>query len=102
MKRHHKTEFPLLGLALPIGISFYTFQTLSYTIDVYRELDENVDDEDIYLDEKEDTFVLRSLRFGTYDEICVYSDKIKYVSDDGRTERTLCEYNNFVDLLNNI
>jgi alginate O-acetyltransferase complex protein AlgI len=24
-------------LALPIGISFYTFQTLSYTIDVYRE-----------------------------------------------------------------
>ena len=32
-----KTEFSLLGLALPIGISFYTFQTLSYTIDVYRD-----------------------------------------------------------------
>ena len=27
---------PLLKLALPIGISFYTFQTMSYTIDVYR------------------------------------------------------------------
>ena len=27
---------PLLKLALPIGISFYTFQCLSYTIDVYR------------------------------------------------------------------
>ena len=27
---------PLLRLALPIGISFYTFQCLSYTIDVYR------------------------------------------------------------------
>ncbi|MBQ4161037.1 MAG: MBOAT family protein [Clostridia bacterium] len=27
---------PLLQLALPIGISFYTFQILSYTIDVYR------------------------------------------------------------------
>lgn len=27
---------PLLELPLPIGISFYTFQTLSYTIDVYR------------------------------------------------------------------
>lgn len=27
---------PLLGLPLPIGISFYTFQTMSYTIDVYR------------------------------------------------------------------
>lgn len=26
----------LLGIALPIGISFYTFQMLSYTIDVYR------------------------------------------------------------------
>ena len=26
----------LLHIALPIGISFYTFQTLSYTIDVYR------------------------------------------------------------------
>ena len=27
---------PLLKIALPIGISFYTFQTMSYTIDVYR------------------------------------------------------------------
>ncbi|HIR14407.1 MAG TPA: MBOAT family protein, partial [Candidatus Choladousia intestinavium] len=26
----------LLQVALPIGISFYTFQTMSYTIDVYR------------------------------------------------------------------
>ena len=30
------TSLPLLKLALPIGISFYTFQCLSYTIDVYR------------------------------------------------------------------
>ena len=27
---------PTLGLTLPIGISFYTFQTMSYPIDVYR------------------------------------------------------------------
>lgn len=27
---------PLLGIALPIGISFYTFQILSYAVDVYR------------------------------------------------------------------
>ncbi len=27
---------PTLGIHLPIGISFYTFQTMSYTIDVYR------------------------------------------------------------------
>ena len=27
---------PVLGIHLPIGISFYTFQTMSYTIDVYR------------------------------------------------------------------
>ena len=29
-------RIPLLRLALPVGISFYTFQSLSYTIDVYR------------------------------------------------------------------
>ncbi len=29
-------ELPLLGVILPVGISFYTFQTLAYTIDVYR------------------------------------------------------------------
>lgn len=27
---------PILGLSLPLGISFYTFQTMSYSIDVYR------------------------------------------------------------------
>ena len=30
------TFLPVLGIHLPIGISFYTFQTMSYTIDVYR------------------------------------------------------------------
>ncbi|MBQ8861611.1 MAG: MBOAT family protein [Clostridia bacterium] len=30
------TEIGALSLALPIGISFYTFQILSYTIDLYR------------------------------------------------------------------
>jgi len=30
------TSWQLLNLALPIGISFYTFQTMSYTIDLYR------------------------------------------------------------------
>lgn len=30
------TALPLLKIALPVGISFYTFQLLSYTIDVYR------------------------------------------------------------------
>ncbi len=29
-------SIPLLNLPLPIGISFYTFQTMSYTVDVYR------------------------------------------------------------------
>ncbi len=31
------SQIPLMELALPIGISFYTFQTMSYTIDVYRK-----------------------------------------------------------------
>ena len=30
------TSVPLLHIALPIGISFFTFQTMSYTVDVYR------------------------------------------------------------------
>ena len=43
---------PLLKLALPIGISFYTFQTLSYTIDVYRrkvEAQHNIIDFGMYV-----------------------------------------------------
>ncbi len=30
------TSMHTLGIFLPVGISFYTFQTMSYTIDVYR------------------------------------------------------------------
>lgn len=29
-------RIPLLDLLLPVGISFYTFQSMSYTIDIYR------------------------------------------------------------------
>lgn len=29
-------EIPILDLVLPVGISFFTFQTMSYSIDVYR------------------------------------------------------------------
>jgi D-alanyl-lipoteichoic acid acyltransferase DltB (MBOAT superfamily) len=28
--------FPHFDIILPVGISFYTFQALSYTIDIYR------------------------------------------------------------------
>jgi alginate O-acetyltransferase complex protein AlgI len=31
-----QTSLPVLQVVLPVGISFYTFQSLSYTIDVYR------------------------------------------------------------------
>ncbi|WP_372632786.1 MBOAT family protein [Cohnella sp.] len=30
------TDIPLTELALPIGISFYTFQSMSYIVDIYR------------------------------------------------------------------
>lgn len=30
-------QIPQLGIPLPIGISFFTFQTMSYTVDVYRQ-----------------------------------------------------------------
>ena len=33
---HVKVQLETWNLILPIGISFYTFQTMSYTIDVYR------------------------------------------------------------------
>ncbi len=29
-------SFPILKIILPVGISFYTFQTLSYSLDIYR------------------------------------------------------------------
>lgn len=29
-------SIPVLNIVLPVGISFYTFQTMSYTIDIYR------------------------------------------------------------------
>jgi D-alanyl-lipoteichoic acid acyltransferase DltB (MBOAT superfamily) len=32
-----ETSPPVLALALPVGISFFTFRSLSYTIDVYRQ-----------------------------------------------------------------
>jgi D-alanyl-lipoteichoic acid acyltransferase DltB (MBOAT superfamily) len=31
------TDIPAYNYLLPVGISFYTFQTLSYTIDIYRK-----------------------------------------------------------------
>lgn len=31
-----RSSFPRLGLILPMGISFYTFGSMSYTVDVYR------------------------------------------------------------------
>jgi alginate O-acetyltransferase complex protein AlgI len=31
-----QNPFPILNIILPVGISFFTFQSLSYTIDVYR------------------------------------------------------------------
>ena len=33
----HEFNLGSLNIILPVGISFYTFQTLSYTIDVYRK-----------------------------------------------------------------
>lgn len=31
-----RANLPLLGVALPVGVSFYTFQTIGYVVDVYR------------------------------------------------------------------
>ena len=37
-------DFPTLQIILPVGISFYTFQSLSYTLDVYRGKCKSTDD----------------------------------------------------------
>ena len=34
---HVQYQAPMLDILLPVGISFYTFQALSYTMDVYRD-----------------------------------------------------------------
>jgi D-alanyl-lipoteichoic acid acyltransferase DltB (MBOAT superfamily) len=33
----HSEQLPLIGFILPLGISFYTFQTMGYLIDIYRD-----------------------------------------------------------------
>lgn len=33
---HHNNPIPYLSILLPIGLSFHTFQAMSYTIEVYR------------------------------------------------------------------
>lgn len=40
----HKISPERLNIILPVGISFYTFQTLSYTIDVYKKKMKATDD----------------------------------------------------------
>jgi len=37
INRRFQLDMSYLDLPLPIGVSFYTFQTLSYTVDVYRK-----------------------------------------------------------------
>jgi alginate O-acetyltransferase complex protein AlgI len=37
------SELPLLNVVLPIGISFYTFESLTYVIDVYRKVHKPLD-----------------------------------------------------------
>ena len=36
LKLANSPEIDTFGLLLPVGISFYTFQTMSYTIDIYK------------------------------------------------------------------
>lgn len=36
-KFHIQLNLPVFDIVLPVGISFYTFQALSYTMDVYRD-----------------------------------------------------------------
>jgi len=44
LKLANSPEFDTFGLLLPVGISFYTFQTMSYTIDVYNRKNKPYED----------------------------------------------------------
>ena len=47
-----KSSIPLIGLLMPIGVSFYTFQLVSYTVDLYKgqiEIQRNVLDFSTYV-----------------------------------------------------
>ncbi len=44
-----EASLPYYNIILPVGISFYTFQTMSYTIDVYRQVVEPTRDFAKYL-----------------------------------------------------
>ena len=35
-RKRSGASLPLLSVLLPIGISFYTFEAINYTVDVYR------------------------------------------------------------------
>ncbi len=45
-----EVKIPQLDIILPLGISFYTFQTISYTVDVYRGFIKPERDFILYLD----------------------------------------------------
>ncbi|MDD6200044.1 MAG: MBOAT family protein [Firmicutes bacterium] len=76
---------PLLKLALPIGISFYTFQCVSYTVDVYRG----------------QTAAQRSLlRFGTYVAMfpqLIAGPIVRYVDVAGALEDRKTDWEDFSD-----
>jgi alginate O-acetyltransferase complex protein AlgI len=44
LKLANSPEIDTFGLLLPVGISFYTFQTMSYTIDVYNRKNKPYED----------------------------------------------------------
>jgi len=44
MSFNYQLDYPTLNVILPVGISFYTFQALSYTIDVQRNKIDATDD----------------------------------------------------------
>ncbi len=78
-------SFPQMGLTLPLGISFYTFQTMSYTIDVYLK---KVEPEDNIIDFGAFVVLFPQLIAGP---IVKYSDvakelKSRRLTPDGLTE----------------
>ena len=84
------TESLLLRVILPVGISFYTFQALSYSIDVYRQkLDELSTEKLAEIDSHEEYSILdKARRVQLSEEVLkeagIDSHKVKIKVQDGK------------------
>ena len=86
------TRFGLMGFLLPMGISFYTFQTMGYLIDVYRERikpEENLLKFALFVSFFPQVIQGPISRFGDLSQTLYNGDQIKFASFTRGAQRIL-------------